>query len=160
MRNHAVSFEFEPPALRQVGLDVAKVNGINLAQGLCLLPVPEVVIEGAERAMRAGANRYSLPNGVIELREALVERLSRFNHLQCSPDEVVVTTGSTGAFEIVCEAFLRPGDEVVNFTPFYPYHRNTLKRRGAIVRYVSLRAPNWEFSVEELRAAIACNCHC
>lgn len=154
MRNHAVSFEFEPPALRQVGLDVAKVNGINLAQGLCLLPVPEVVIEGAERAMRAGANRYSLPNGVIELREALVERLSRFNHLQCSPVEVVVTAGSTGAFEIVCEAFLRPGDEVVNFTPFYPYHRNTLKRRGAVVRYVSLHAPNWEFSVEELRAAI------
>jgi aminotransferase len=154
MRDHSVSFEFEPPALRQVGTAVARVNGINLAQGLCLLPVPEVVIEGAERAMRSGENRYSLAQGVSELRDALSERLRRRNRIDCTSETVLVTSGSTGAFEIVCEAFLRPGDEVINFIPFYPYHRNTLKRRGAVVRYVPLRAPTWEFSIEEIRAAI------
>lgn len=154
MRNHAVPFEFEPPALRQVGLEVARVQGINLAQGLCLLPVPEVVIEGAERAMRAGHNRYCLAQGIIELREALAERLTAFNKITCTPDSLVITAGSTGAFEIVCEAFLQPGDEVINFIPFYPYHRNTLKRRGAVVRYVSLSGPEWGFSLDELKAAI------
>lgn len=154
MRNHAVPFEFETPALRQIGLAVARVNGINLAQGLCLLPVPEVVVEGAERAMRAGANRYSLAQGIVELRETLAARLNTFNRIPCGPDAIVVTPGSTGAFEIVCEGFLRPGDEVVSFTPFYPYHRNTLKRRGAVVRYVQLQAPSWNFSVDDVKAAI------
>ena len=154
MRNLAVPFDFETPALRQIGAAVARVNGINLAQGLCLLPVPEVVIEGAERAMRAGNNRYSLAQGVVELREALAARISQFNKVVCSADSVVITAGSTGAFEIVCEAFLRPGDEVVTFIPFYPYHRNTLKRRGAVVRYVPLERPDWGFSIEKIRAAI------
>lgn len=154
MRNLAVPFDFETPALRQIGTAVARVNGINLAQGLCLLPVPEVVIEGAERAMRSGNNRYSLAQGVVELREALANRLSQFNKVICSADSVVITSGSTGAFEIVCEAFLRPGDEVVNFLPFYPYHRNTLKRRGAVVRYVPLERPDWNFSLEKIREAI------
>jgi len=154
MRNHAVPFEFETPALRQVGLAVARVNGINLAQGLCLLPMPDVVREGAERAMRDGMNRYSLAQGIVELREALQNRLNTFNHIPCSADSVIVTAGSTGAFEVVCEGFLRPGDEVISFIPFYPYHRNTLKRRGANVRYVPLHAPTWSFSIDKLRAAI------
>ena len=154
MRNHAVPFEFETPALRKVGLAVARVNGINLAQGLCLLPMPDVVREGAERAMRDGMNRYSLAQGIVELREALRDRLNTFNNIPCSADSVIITPGSTGAFEIVCEGFLRPGDEVISFIPFYPYHRNTLKRRGATVRYVPLHAPNWSFSIDELRAAI------
>ncbi len=90
MRNLAVPFDFETPALRQIGAAVARVNGINLAQGLCLLPVPEVVIEGAERAMRAGNNRYSLAQGIVELREALAARLSQFNRVTCSADSVLL----------------------------------------------------------------------
>lgn len=154
MRNHTVPFHFETPALRQIGLSVQRVNGVNLAQGLCLLPVPPEVIEGAERAMRDGHNRYSLAQGVIELREALSARLGSFNRIECSVDTVIATPGSTGAFEIVCSAFLSPGDEVVNFIPFYPYHRNTLTRRGAVVRYVPLSGPNWDFSIDALREAV------
>lgn len=154
MRDLTVPFHFETPALRQIGLSVQRVNGVNLAQGLCLLPVPPEVIEGAERAMRDGHNRYSLAQGVIELREALSARLRAFNYIDCSVDTVITTPGSTGAFEIVCAAFLNPGDEVVTFIPFYPYHRNTLTRRGAVARYVPLTGPDWSFSVESLRQAV------
>jgi len=150
----AKDFRFETPALRLIGLEVARRGGVNLAQGLCMLPVPEEVIEGASRALRGGHNRYSLAQGAVELREVLAGRLRTFNSIDASVDSLVITAGSTGAFEVVCEAFLNPGDEVVNFVPFYPYHRNTLLRRGAVVRYVRLNKPNWDFSVAELRQAI------
>lgn len=150
----AVNFQFETPALRRIGLKVAQCNGVNLAQGLCMLPVPEVVVDGAVKALRDGYNRYSLAQGVYELREALSERLRRFNHIHSDPDSLIITPGSTGAFEVVCEAFLRPGDQVVTFAPFYPYHRNTLQRRGVEVKYVELKAPDWSFAIEEVAAAI------
>jgi aminotransferase len=67
---------------------------------------------------------------------------------------LIITAGSTGAFEIVCEAMLAPGDEVVTFTPFYPYHRNTLKRRGATIKFVELAGDQWTFSAEALDRAI------
>lgn len=154
MRRFTVPFDFEPPALRRIGLAVERVRGINLAQGLCLLPVPDAVITGAERAMREGHNRYSLAQGIIELRLALSARLLRYNSLSCLTDSLIITPGSTGAFEVVCESFLQPGDEVVTFIPFYPYHRNTLKRRNAVVRYVQLSQPDWSFSIEDLERAI------
>lgn len=154
MKSFTVPFDFEPPALRRIGLAVERVNGVNLAQGLCLLPVPEPVIEGAHTAMLAGHNRYTLAQGIIELREALASRLQRFNRLACSADSLIITAGSTGAFEIVCEAMLAPGDEVVTFTPFYPYHRNTLKRRGATIKFVELAGDQWTFSAEALDRAI------
>lgn len=150
-----VPFDFEPPALRRIGLAVERVKGVNLAQGLCLLPVPPEVVAGAAEAMRAGHNRYSLAQGILELREALAQRLRSFNKIEASPDSIIVTAGSTGAFEAVCEAFLAPGDEVVTFIPFYPYHRNTLKRRGAIERYVPLEGPEWSFSAQDLEQAIS-----
>jgi aminotransferase len=154
MRDLTIPFHFETPALRQIGLSVQRANGVNLAQGLCLLPPPQEVIEGAEQAMRQGHNRYSLAQGILELREVLAARLRAFNHIECSVDTVIATPGSTGAFEMVCSAFLNPGDEVATFIPFYPYHRNILTRRGAVVRYVALRGPDWNFSIDELREAV------
>lgn len=141
------------PALRAISLKVAAVQGINLGQGVCFLPTPELLIERAHEAARAGHNRYSPAQGIPELRSALAARLRSQNGLGCSDDEVLVTLGATGAFEAICSALLDPGDEVINFVPFYPYHRNTLQRSRAISRYVTLHQPDWKFDPEELRRA-------
>ncbi len=154
MRTLTVPFEFETPALRQIGLEIARTNGINLAQGLCMLPVPAEVLEGAERALKDGHNRYSLAQGIIELREALAEKLLDYNRITTSPDSILVTPGSTGAFEVICEAFLAPGDEVIGFLPFYPYHRHCLRRRRAVEHYIPLSGSEWRFDIEAVRAAV------
>lgn len=156
MREKIVSnLNLEAPALRRIGLRLKAVDGINLAQGLCIMPMPEAVKEGAISAIRAGHNMYSLAQGVIELREALAARLKTFNEIDCTPDNIVVTTGSTGAFEAVCQAFLEPGDEVISFIPFYPYHRNALIRFKANVRYVPLLKPSWEIDLDALEKAFS-----
>jgi hypothetical protein len=41
----------------------AKVKGLNLAQGVCDTPVPSVVIQGAEEAMKRGCNLYTRFDG-------------------------------------------------------------------------------------------------
>jgi aminotransferase len=119
------------------------------------MPAPELVREAACRAINAGKNTYTFAQGIIELREAIAGRLRTFNKISwADAASVLVTTGSTGAFEAICAAFLKPGDEVISFIPFYPYHRNTLERYGVKTVHVELHAPTWAFDLEQLRAAV------
>ncbi|RMG43512.1 MAG: pyridoxal phosphate-dependent aminotransferase [Candidatus Dadabacteria bacterium] len=144
-----------PPALREVSLRVAEVDGINLGQGICEMPVPEVVQQAAVEAIKKGLNRYCPAQGIAGLREAIAQKLRAFNGIKVHTDDVLITPGSTGAFEALAQAFLEAGDEVISFKPFYPYHHNTLVHSKAEIKYVSLKPPEWNFNFEELQAAFS-----
>lgn len=146
---------FQSPALRQITLEVQKVNGINLGQGVCNLPTPEKVLAYATKAAQNGINRYTNPRGLDSLRIALAGKLQRHNNITANPEtEILVTCGATGAFEAVCGTLLDPGDEVIVFEPSYPYHIQALKRYQASIKVVPLPAPHWEVDFELLRAHI------
>jgi aminotransferase len=131
------------------------VKGINLAQGVCDTPVPEVVREGARQAMERGVNSYTRAEGLAPIREAIAGKMKRFNRIDCDPEtEVIVNSGSTGSFYSACLALLNPGDEFILFEPYYGYHLNTLIAVEAVPVYVTLRAPHWTFSPEDLERAI------
>jgi len=147
---------FVSPALRQITIEVQRVGGVNLGQGVCQLPVPELVIEAASKAAADGVNRYTNPRGLSSLREALAQKLSHFNGIHgLDPEsEILVTCGATGAFEGACAVLLDPGDEVVVFEPHYPYHLTALRRYQAVVKTVRLSAPDWEIDFDMVRSHI------
>jgi aminotransferase len=140
--------------IRNMTLECTRLGGINLSQGVCDTPVPEVVRRAAQAAIDEGVNTYTRYDGLPELRRALARKLHAHNGLDYDPEgEIVVTAGATGAFYGACAALLDPGDEVVLFEPYYGYHVDTLLSLGAIPRFVTLRPPRWEFSAEELTRA-------
>jgi aminotransferase len=53
-----------------------QMGGINLSQGVCDTPVPEVVMNGAIEAMRAGHNIYTRLDGIERLRVAIAAKQS------------------------------------------------------------------------------------
>ena len=53
------------------------MGGVNLAQGVCDTEVPEVVAEGAIRAIRDGLNIYTRMDGIERLRRAIAEKVER-----------------------------------------------------------------------------------
>src|SRR5690606_19544389 len=62
------------------------------------------------------ALQYGGGQGEEELREQIVE-VMRYDHIHAHPDDVVVTTGSQQALDLVAEIFLDPGDVVVAEAP-------------------------------------------
>lgn len=148
MKSTRTDFDFTPPTLREVSLRVARVNGINLGQGTSQIPTPPEVIKSAQDAMQEGLNRYCPAQGIVELLKAFVKKLSDFNDIHVATNQVLITAGATGAFEVVVQALITPGDEVIMFRPFYPYHRNSVLRNRGMVRICELHSPNWEFSKE------------
>jgi aminotransferase len=136
-------------------LQCERVKGVNLAQGVCDTEVPEEVQQGAKRAIEHGTNSYTRAEGLAPIRRAIAEKMSRFNGLDCDPEtEVVVHSGSTGAFYTACLALLNPGDEVILFEPYYGYHLNTLIATEIKPAFVTLHAPDWRFSPQDLERAV------
>ncbi len=141
--------------IRAMTRECQRVEGINMAQGICDLDVPDCVIAGARDAMDAGANIYTAPEGTPELREAVAAKLSRTHGLDLNPNsEIMISAGATGAFYAVCLALLDPGDEVILFEPYYGYHVSTLHSLGCVPRYVRLQAPDWHLAPAALSDAI------
>lgn len=141
--------------IRNMTLECNRVGGINLAQGVCDLDVPQVVIESAYEAMKQGTNQYTRYDGLPIIRKAIAHKFKTFNHADIDPEKnVVVSAGATGAFYSACLALLNPGDEVIVFEPFYQYHVNTLLAVGAVPRYVSMKTPEWTIDMDEVRSVI------
>ncbi len=147
---------FQSPALRQITLDVQKVNGINLGQGVCNLRVPPRILDAAYQAGLDGINLYTNPRGLKSLRDALAYKLNWHNKIEADPEtEILVTAGATGAFEAVCGVFINPGDEVIVFEPSYPYHIQALNRYQANIKYITLQGPDWEVDFDEVQSLIS-----
>ncbi|MCP9446998.1 MAG: pyridoxal phosphate-dependent aminotransferase [Nitrospira sp.] len=133
----------------------ASVKGINMAQGVCDTPAPSIVLEAAQRAIKDGRNVYTRFDGLVELRQALAQKLVRYNGIQADPDiEIVVSAGATGAFHCACEALLEPGDEVIVFEPFYQYHLSALLAVEAVPVTVRMEPPDWTFTLTQLEDAV------
>jgi aminotransferase len=138
-----------------MSIECARVGGINLAQGVCDLPVPEAVLRGAGEAMRRGSNIYTRFDGRIELRRAVAARQLRDTGLDADPEgQVVVSAGATGAFYSACLALLDAGDEVVVFEPYYGYHIVTLASLGIKPVFVTLAPPHWDFAAADLERVV------
>ena len=141
--------------IRTMSVECEKVQGINLAQGICDTEVPLPVRQRAIQAIEGGQNSYTRLDGVATLRTAIARKMRDYNSVICDPErEVVVTAGSTGAFYSACQALLDPGDEVIVFEPYYGYHVNTLAALRIQPAYVTLRSPEWTFTAAELERAI------
>ncbi len=131
------------------------MGGINLAQGVCDTPVPEVVEAAATLAIREGQNIYTRCDGIARLREAIAAKQMRDYGLRFDGEnEVMVASGATAGLHAAAMALLNPGDEVVLFEPFYGYHVNTLKSLRVKPVLVALAEPDWQLDVDDLRAAV------
>jgi aminotransferase len=141
--------------IRNMTLECARVSGINLSQGVCDTPVPELVRRAAQAAIDEGVNIYTRYDGLPELRRAIADNLQRAHGLAYDPEtQIVVTNGATGAFYGACSALLDPGDEVILFEPFYGYHADTLLAHEAVPKCVTLAPPTWTFTLADLEAQV------
>ncbi|MFC6235754.1 pyridoxal phosphate-dependent aminotransferase, partial [Leucobacter soli] len=76
---------------------------------------------------------YTGPLGTTPLREAIAGHYRAWYGVDVDPGTVAVTTGSSGAFQLVFLAAFDPGDRVALASPGYPAYRNILAALGVQV---------------------------
>jgi aminotransferase len=129
-------------------------NAVNLSQGFPDFAAPDVLKKAAMDAVANDVNQYAITWGAKNFRDALVEKIKRFQGIDIDSErEITATCGSTEAMIDVLLAIINPGDEVIVFEPFYENYGPDAIISGATPRFVSLRRPDWTFDEDELRAA-------
>jgi GntR family transcriptional regulator/MocR family aminotransferase len=74
------------------------------------------------------------PAGLPRLREAIAAYLARARAVRCSPDQIIVVSGSQQALDLCARLLLDPGDEVAVEEPGYPGARQLFQAHGAQLR--------------------------
>ncbi|MFN2398377.1 MAG: pyridoxal phosphate-dependent aminotransferase [Gemmatimonadaceae bacterium] len=104
---------------RARALRAAGRNVIDLGAGEPDFDTPEFIRRAAQRAIDAGATKYTATEGILPLREAIASQANSVYTGQDSidPREVVVSTGSKQSLFNTCFALFGDGDEVLIPTP-------------------------------------------
>jgi aspartate/methionine/tyrosine aminotransferase len=110
--------------------EAAGADVIHLEVGQPGTPAPEAVREAARRALDAARIGYTDALGIAPLREAIAAHYRAQYDVAVEPGEVVVTTGSSAAFQLAFIAAFETGDRVALAVPGYPAYRNILTALG------------------------------
>jgi aminotransferase len=140
--------------IRNMSVECDKVDGINLAQGICDLPLETVLSASAHEAMCEGENHYTRFDGIDLLRKQIACKSNKFNGIEADADNVIVSSGATGAFYSACFALFNPGDEIILFEPYYGYHEYTLISLDLAPVFATLTPPAWKFDITQLQNLI------
>jgi len=147
---------FQESVIRKMTRVCQQYQGINLAQGFPEKEPPAEVTQEALQAIRRGNNQYSITWGLAALREAVAQKVFRFNGLKADPDkEITITCGSSEAIVASLLALVNPGEKVIIFEPFYENYLPGLALCGARPIFVELTDPDWKMDLEELRKAFS-----
>jgi aspartate/methionine/tyrosine aminotransferase len=103
------------------------VNVIHLEVGEPDFDTPPAIVDAAVRAMRDGETHYTHSLGLPELREAIAAWYSTQYRVSVSPEQIVVTSGSSPAILLGLAALLDPGDEVILSDPRYACYANFIQ---------------------------------
>ncbi|WP_207842387.1 pyridoxal phosphate-dependent aminotransferase [Williamsia soli] len=113
---------------RARGLDV-----ISLAAGQPSTPAPAPVLAATKSALDASPLGYTESLGIMPLREVVAQHYTDTYGVQAEAADVVITTGSSGAFTLIFLAAFDAGDTVAMARPGYPAYRNSLAALGCEV---------------------------
>ena len=124
-------------------LERAGEQVIHLEIGEPDYDTPAVVKDAAYRAMAAGETQYTHSQGLIELREALCEHYWEKYRVRVTPEQFIVTSGTSPAMILIFGALLDPGMKCCSptcITPAIPTSSSWWTRCLAMCRCVKQTA--------------------
>src|SRR5437764_8450839 len=97
---------------------------IHLEVGQPGTPAPAAVLDAARRALAEDRIGYTDALGIPPLREAIARHYRQQYVVAVEPSDIVVTTGSSAAFQLAFLAAFEHGDRVAHVSPVFPADRN------------------------------------
>ncbi|AXF54913.1 pyridoxal phosphate-dependent aminotransferase [Salicibibacter kimchii] len=137
-------------ALKAAGHDV-----IGLGAGEPDFNTPESIIEAATLSMKEGETKYTPSGGLPTLKEAIIDKFKRDQHLTYIQEEIMVSSGAKHALYTIFQALLDEGDEVIVPAPFWVSYPEQIKLAGGTPNVLQTKEENdFKITKEALTNAI------
>ncbi len=128
---------------------------INLSVGEPDFPTPENIRNAGKRAIDEGHTRYTPGGGTLELKKAVVEKLSRDNNLHYDPSQILISCGGKHSLYNACQALFQSGDEVIIFSPYWVSFPDFVSVTGAKPVFVNTDSTHqFEPVMDDLKSKI------
>lgn len=132
------------------------VKVTNLSIGEPDFFTPDKVKKAAIAAIEANKTKYDAASGLLELKEAIVNKLKRDNHVTYDVDEIVISSGAKHAITNTLLAIMNPGDEIIIPKPYWTSYPEMVKLLGGTPVFVNTREENdFKLQPEELNALMS-----
>jgi len=130
-------------------------DAVDLSIGQADFDVPEEVQEATIDAIRGQCGRYSVTQGYPDVVGATKRHLVDSFDLG-EDEEVMLTSGTSGAITLAMLALAGPGDEVLLPDPYFVIYRSLARIVGATPIYYDLY-PDFRLQIDEVRAQLTEN---
>lgn len=136
--------------LKAQGVDI-----IGLGAGEPDYNTPDNILQAAYKSMMEGKTKYTPSGGLPALKEAIIEKLNRDQHLTYKPSEVMVGVGAKHVLYTLFQVLLDKGDEVIIPIPYWVSYPEQVKLAEGVPVYIEATASqNYKISPQQLREAI------
>ena len=104
---------------------------IDLSLGQSDFKSPQHVVDKAIKALRDGHHGYTLPNGIIECREAVCRKIKNLYKVNIEPERIVIMPGGKPTMHYAISFFGEPGAEIIYPDPGFPIYESMINFTGA-----------------------------
>lgn len=137
-------------------MEAQGANIIHLEIGEPDFPTPEPIKEAAWRALKEGDTHYTHSLGKPELREEIARYYQRKYGVKVSPDQIVVTSGTSPALLLTLSVLLEREDEVILSDPHYACYPNFIRYVEGRPVFVPVREEDgFKYRVEDIRSCLS-----
>jgi len=145
-----IAVSMKAAELKRAGKDV-----IGLGAGEPDFDTPDHIKAAAIEAIQQGKTKYTAVDGTPELKQAIIGKLLRDNHVNYQANEILVSCGAKHSISNLLCAVINPGDEVIIPTPYWvSYPDMTLLAGGESVIVETSIATDFKLTAEQLTQAI------
>ena len=103
----------------------------DLSLGQSAESPPTHVIEATIKALKDGNNGYTVPNGILECREAVSRKIKKLYNADISPERIFIMPGGKPTMHYAISFFGEPGAEIIYPDPGFPIYESMIKFTGA-----------------------------
>ncbi len=128
---------------------------ISLSAGEPDFDTPAHIKAAAQKAIEAGKTKYTAPDGMSELKEAICRKFQRENNLTYTSDQITVSSGGKQVLYNALCATLNAEDEVVIPAPYWVSYPDMVLLAGGTPVVVKTSAEtNYKLTASDLRDAL------
>ena len=137
-------------SMKTQGIDV-----VSFGAGEPDFNTPENIAEEGIKAIKEGKTRYTPASGILELKEAVCEKLKKDNNLTYSPKNIIISSGAKHSIYNALMAITNPGDEIIISVPYWVSYPELIKLAGGKPVFIKTKEENdFKYTLEDLNLSL------
>ena len=127
---------------------------ISLSAGEPDFDTPKHISDAGKKAIEDGYTKYTPVGGILELKNAILNKLEKQNNLSYTVDSILVSVGAKHSIFNCLQAIINTGDEVLIPVPYWVSYPDMALIMDGKPIYIEPRSGNIKITADDLKASL------